>query len=119
MVIKRKKEALMSVWDNLKNKLDTGLEGSKKVFSAAKEKAQDLGEKGVVKVELTQLRSKKDHLYKEVGAKVHLLLGIEGRGSVSLKTAELKPLFEELTELEESIQQKEILLQKEEEKNEN
>ncbi|WP_028974080.1 hypothetical protein [Spirochaeta cellobiosiphila] len=97
----------MSLWDDVKERFSYGVRGSKRAISIAKEKAQDLGEKSVIHLELTQLRQDLDKTYKQLGKTVKSILMDQGRGSVSLKTAELKDLWTLIEDIEGNITIKE------------
>jgi hypothetical protein len=76
--------------------LKSGVQSSKKIFSGARERAKDLGDYSVLALEVKQLQARHDDLITQLGALTFHLLNIEGKGSVSARTPELKELLEEI-----------------------
>ena len=58
----------MDFWDRIKTTIDKGLEGSRDVLGRARDKAQDLGERGVLRVEILQLENQAEKLVGKLGA---------------------------------------------------
>ena len=102
----------MSFWKGVEEVLNQGLSVSKEAFDKAKEKAKELGDKGVTKLEITQLEREASRKSLELGKKVYELLVKEGKNTVSKNTPEIKSLIAELKDLEERVNKKEKELKK-------
>ena len=80
----------------MENGLKSGISSSKKFFEKAKDKAKDIGDYSVLVLEVKQLQTKHDELVSQLGALCYHLLMIEGKGSISSRSPELKDLLVDL-----------------------
>jgi hypothetical protein len=102
----------MGFWDRMKEVLDKSIETSKDVLIKAKEKAQELGEKGVLKYEIMQLEKNAEKKLALLGAKTFELLVKEDKNSISKSTQGVKEILEDIKDIEEKIDGKEEALKK-------
>lgn len=86
--------------------LKTGVESSKKLFEKAREKARDIGDYGVLSLEVKQLQSRHDDLVAKLGSVTFHLLEVEGRSSVSSRTPEIKELISGIASTSEMLASK-------------
>ena len=61
----------MDFWDRMKNALEKGLEGSKDLLGKVKDRTQDLGERGVLRIEILQLENLAEKLVGKLGARCY------------------------------------------------
>lgn len=102
----------MDFWERFRTTVDKGVESSRGVLEKAQERAKDLGEKGVIRFEIMQLESRVEKLTTKLGARTFEALVKEGRNTVSGKTAGVKELIEELSDVEARIKEKEEALER-------
>jgi hypothetical protein len=86
-----------------------GISTSREVLSRAKDKAQELGEIGLAKYEISQLEKQAQQLFGRLGMAVFDKLAVKGQASVSREA--VKELVAELQEIRKKIEQKEGDLQ--------
>lgn len=96
----------MDFLNKAKETLNKGIEASSKAFSKAKDTAKDLGDKGVIRVEIMQLQKKEEVLIKELGELTYELLQVEGKGSISAKTAGIKEKIDDLVTAKDAIRKR-------------
>lgn len=97
----------MSFWDNLKDFVDKSIETSGKAFNELGEKTKELGQKGVIKVEIAQLRSKFKQQSDKLGLTVYELFTKQEKDSVTRRNQTVAPIIDAMQELEKLIEQKE------------
>ena len=102
----------MGFWDRMKEVLDKSIETSRDVLIKAKEKAQELGEKGVLKYEIMQLEKNAEKKLALLGAKTFELLVKEDKNTISKSTEGLKEILDDIKDIEEKIDGKEEALKK-------
>jgi hypothetical protein len=86
-----------------------GLHASREVLARAKDKAQELGEAGLLRYELSQLERQARQLFGRLGMEVFDRLAVKGQATVSREA--VKELVAELEEVKKKIEQKEGDLQ--------
>jgi vacuolar-type H+-ATPase subunit I/STV1 len=91
----------------MKDLLDQGVVATKEFAVKAGAKAQDLGERGVLMVEIKQLEGKAQKLLSRMGNEVYRIFEEKNEDSISRNQAEIKTIMEELTALRDSIEKKE------------
>ncbi len=101
---------MSSFFDKMKKYVDKGVEVSKDAFSKAGEKAQDLGEKGVLKIEIKQLESKAAHECMSLGTKVYELLVTGKQESVTADDGQISGILSEITRLKDEVAKREAEL---------
>jgi tRNA(Ile)-lysidine synthase TilS/MesJ len=101
----------MDFWDRVKNAMDKGLEGSRDILTRVKERTQDLGERGVLRIEIAQLENQAEKLLGQLGARTYEALVEESAPSVSTSTRELSEVFDEIDVVRKQIAEKEAALE--------
>lgn len=99
----------MGIWERMEQLIGQGLHASSEVLARAKDKAQELGEAGLLRYELAQLERQAQQLFGRLGMAVFDRLAVRGQATVSREA--LKELVAELVEVRKKIQQKEGDLQ--------
>jgi hypothetical protein len=89
--------------DKMKDYFNKGVEVSKDALSKASEKAQDLGEKGVLKLEISQLENKAEKEFISLGKKVYELFIIDGQTSLSAADGQISGIIGEITRLKNEV----------------
>lgn len=102
----------MDFMQKLQSSLSQGLDSSRELLGKAREKAKDLGEKGVLRFEILQLERQAADLMGKLGARVFDLLNLQKQGTVSAKTEGVKELIQEIDDVKRVIEQKEVALKK-------
>ena len=101
----------MDFWDRMKNAFEKGLESSRDVLGKAKDRAQDLGERGVLRLEILQLENQAEKLVGKLGARTYEVLVNEGVEQVDRDTTGISDLIREIDELHERIKEKEAAIE--------
>lgn len=94
----------MGFWDRMDELVNQGLESSRELLGKAKDKARDLGEKGLLKYEILQLERQAQAKITQLGAQVYEKLGIKEQSTVGREA--LRGLLDEIQELKERIETK-------------
>ncbi len=100
----------MSIFDDMRSILDSGVEGSKKAIEGARERLKRLGDEGVTNLDIRQPRSEKERLLRELGRSVYHSFSVEERKTVSPKTAGINELLQEIDQIVATLAQKEAAL---------
>jgi hypothetical protein len=100
----------MTFIERMKELLDQGVAVSKDFAVKAGAKAQDLGERGVMMVEIRQLEGQAQKLLGRLGAEVYQAFTEKGDESVSANDVAIKPLLSGIASARESIEKKEAEL---------
>ena len=101
----------MDFWDRMRNAFDKGLQGSKDLLSKAKDRAQDLGERGVLRFEILQLENQAEQLVGKLGARAYEALIIEKLERVDRNTDGIRELIDEIDTMHATIREKEAALE--------
>ena len=101
----------MEFWDRVKTTIDKGLEGSRDVLGRARDKAQDLGERGVLRVEILQLENQAEKLVGKLGAVAYEILVVDGQDQLTKDAAGVRNLIDEINDVQVRIKEKEGLLE--------
>lgn len=102
----------MDFIDKVQGALSQGLEGSRDLFGKAREKAKDLGEKGVIRFEILQLERQAAELMGKLGTRVFEVLVFQKHNTVSAKTEGVRDLIQEIERVKTQIEQREAMLKK-------
>ncbi|MDR2446149.1 MAG: hypothetical protein LBD58_02480 [Treponema sp.] len=89
-----------------------GLQASKELISKASDKAQDIGEKGKLTLEIKKLEFKAQKLTAQLGVEVYAALVEQKLASVNLSTPAIKDIIYELDALQKEIDKNEAKLGK-------
>jgi len=98
----------MAFWDRMEELVNQGLESSRDLLGRAKDKARDLGEKGLLKYEILQLERQAQAKLTQLGAQVYEKLAIKEQATVGREA--LRGLLEEIQELKERVEAKQEAL---------
>lgn len=102
----------MDFWDRMKGAIDKGVDSSRDLFGRAREKAKDMGERGVVRFEIMQLESQAEKLVAKLGSLTYEQLSDDPIAMVSRTSPGISELLEEIKEARARISEKEAALQK-------
>jgi hypothetical protein len=95
----------------MKDLLDQGAQASKEFLSKAGAKAQDLGERGVLTLEIKQLEGQGRKLLERLGNQVYRVLAEENAESVAASDPAVKDIISELGALKVAIEKRESELE--------
>jgi hypothetical protein len=87
--------------------IDKGLDASRDFAKRAGEKAKELGEKGVLKLEIAQLESRAEKLVAKLGAEVYASMVDRNVPTVSRDAAAISGILTQIEELRTSIEGRE------------
>ena len=102
----------MDFWARMRETLDKGLETSRDLYSRAREKAQDLTDRGILRFEVNQLENEAEKLIAKLGSRTFEVLVREGQNTVSKKTAGIHELIDEIEAVPARVKEKEATLEK-------
>jgi hypothetical protein len=91
----------------MKELLDQGAQVSKDFLNKAGAKAQDLGERGVLTLEIKQLESQGRKLLERLGNQVYRILAEEGSESVAVSDPAIKDILSDLASIKGAIEKRE------------
>ena len=97
----------MKFWERMQQVIDQGIETSKDVLNKAKDKAKDLGEKGILKFDIMKLEKQAEKNLLLLGSKVFELLVEKGEEAVKKDDKTIKALIDEILGIKEKIEEKE------------
>ncbi|HEC61316.1 MAG TPA: hypothetical protein ENI27_03570 [bacterium] len=95
----------MGFWDRIEETINQGLQSSREVLKQAKDKARDLGEKGVLKYEMAQLERQAEKKLAQLGTRVYGKLVDKGQATVSREVC--KDLVDDILDLKKRVEDKE------------
>jgi hypothetical protein len=101
----------MDFWDRVKSAMDKGLEGSKELLSKAKDRTQELGERGVLRVEIMQLENQAEKLLGQLGTRAYEALVTEGHDSITTSTDGVSEVIAKIDDVRQQIGEKEAALE--------
>ena len=99
----------MGIWDRMGQLLGQGLQASGEALARAKDKAQELGEIGLLKYEISQLEKQAAKLFGRLGLAAFERLAVKGQATLSREA--VQDLLAELVDVKKKIEQKEGDLQ--------
>ncbi|HAP43552.1 MAG: hypothetical protein A2087_10170 [Spirochaetes bacterium GWD1_61_31] len=97
----------MAFVDQMKAWIDKGLAVSKEALANLGDKAHQLGEKGVLKMEISQLRSQIVKQSARLGMEVYDILVEKGHKTVSRETTGISEILDKIKELDKHKDEKE------------
>lgn len=97
----------MNFSDRMKELLDQGVAASKEFAVKAGAKAQDLGERGVLMIEIKQLESQAQKLVGRLGAEVYQAFSERGEQTITAEDTTVKSILAEIAAARDSIERKE------------
>jgi hypothetical protein len=110
-MMQEERGGIMTFSERMKELLDQGVAASKEVAVKAGAKAQELGERGVLMLEIRQLESQAQKLIGRLGAEVYHTLTEKGEQSLPASSPTIQPFLLEISSLRELIEQKEAELE--------
>ena len=100
----------MSFSDRMKEMLDQGFAASKEFAVKAGAKAQDLGERGILMIEIKQLENQAQKLLTRLGTETYLAFADRDMPVIEREAVEFRTILNELAILKESVEKKEAEL---------
>jgi len=100
----------MTFSERMKELLDQGVAASKEFALKAGAKAQDLGERGILLLEIKQLEGQAQKLMGKLGNEAYRAFAERGQDTLDKNTPEVETLLADITNVRESIEQKETEL---------
>jgi ABC-type transporter Mla subunit MlaD len=91
----------------MKDLLDQGAQVSREFLSKAGAKAQDLGERGVLALEIKQLEGQARKLLEQLGNQVYRILIEEGAESLSASEPAIKAILSDLSSIKGAVEKRE------------
>jgi len=102
----------MNLWERMQKVVNQGLESSKEFLDKAKVKAQELGEKGLLKFDIMQLENQVQKCLLQLGSKVFETFVKDNNDKVSKNDQSVSPILKEIMDLQKKIEEKEENLKK-------
>ncbi|WP_428769013.1 hypothetical protein V1L52_09250 [Treponema sp. HNW] len=90
----------------MKTLVDQGVDASQKALSKAGSKIQELGDKGITKIELTRLESQSKKCFERLGLIVYDNLACKQKASVGVKNAEIASVIAEIEHLKAEMERR-------------
>jgi flagellar capping protein FliD len=103
----------MGFRERMEEIINQGVSSSRELLDKAKEKAKDLGERGIIKYELMQLEKQAEKQLARLGGQVYEKLVSKKQATVSREA--MKDLLTDISDLKQRIEEKEEILAREEE----
>ncbi len=100
----------MTFSERMKDLLDQGVAASKEFAIKAGAKAQDLGERGILMLEIKQLEGQAEKLIARIGNEVYKTFVERDENTLTRDDPEIKGILTELARVRETIEQKETEL---------
>ena len=100
----------MTFAERMREMIDQGVAASKEFAAKAGAKAQDLGERSVLMLEIKQLESQAQKSISRLGAEAYQTFVERGETTLSADSAPVKTILSEIATTRESIEQKEAEL---------
>jgi hypothetical protein len=100
----------MTFSERMKDLLDQGLTVSKEFAVKAGAKAQDLGERGILMLEIKQLEGQAQKLLARLGNEAYIAFTERDQPAIDREAVEFRTLLNELAILKEAIEKKETEL---------
>jgi len=96
----------MAFSDRMRDLLDQGWTASKELAVKAGAKAQDLGERGILMLEIKQLEGQAQKLLSKLGNEVYKASEESGQTSIDISAPEYKGIIDEITSVKNAIEKK-------------
>jgi hypothetical protein len=100
----------MTFSERMKTVFEQGIEASKDIAAKAGAKAQDLGEKGVLKVEIMQLEAQAKKWVERLGSEACRVFVEQGQETLAADDPVVKGILGEIVAARDAIEQKEAAL---------
>jgi len=100
----------MTFGEQMKNLLDQGWAASKDFAMKAGEKAQDLGERGILMWDIKQLENQAQKLISRLGSETYIAFTEHNQEAIERNAVEFRTILEEISLVREQIEKKEAEL---------
>jgi len=100
----------MTFSERMKELIDQGMAASKEFAIKAGAKAQDLGERGILMLEVKQLEGQAQKLMGRLGNETYKAFAEQGKDSIEKDLPEVKSLLDDIAGVREKIEGKETEL---------
>lgn len=90
--------------NKMKDLVDQGFDVSQKALAKAGNKIQELGDKGITKIELTRLESQSRKCFAQLGLLVYDAFVCEGKASITAKNTEVAAVLDEIEHLKHEME---------------
>jgi len=100
----------MTFGERMKELMDQGLAASKEFAVKAGAKAQDLGERGILMLEIKQLESQAQKLLSRMGDDAYIAFTEKDQTSIDREQVEFKTTLREIALIKDAIEKKETEL---------
>ena len=97
----------MTFSERMKDLLEQGWTASKEFAIKAGEKAQDLGERGILMWDIKQLESQAQKLISRLGSEAYAAFTERGQTTIDKDSIEFRIILDELSQIREQIEKKE------------
>jgi len=97
----------MTFSERMKAVLEQGWAASKEFAIKAGEKAQDLGERGILMWDIKQLENQAQKLLSRLGNEVYIAFTERNQETIERGAAEFRTILEELTAIKDQVEKKE------------
>jgi hypothetical protein len=97
----------MTFSERMRDALEQGWAVSKELAAKAGAKAQDLGERGILMLEIKQLENQAQKLLSRMGTEAYFAFTDKGQGTINREDLPFKTFIEELGILKDAIEKKE------------
>jgi len=97
----------MTFSQRMKELLEQGWNASKEFAIKASEKAQDLGERGILMWDIKQLENQAQKLISRLGSEAYVAFTERGNSTIDKDAVEFRVILDELTQIREQIEKKE------------
>ena len=103
------------IGEKMKGLLEQGAQTSKDLASKAGAKAQNLGEQGILALDIKKLKGQVGKLTDRLGKEVYEMFTKQGAGAISPEDPAVKAIMDEIAATKESIDRKEAELREKKE----
>ena len=100
----------MTFSERMKDLLDQGMAATKEFAVKAGAKAQDLGERGILMLDIKQLEGKAQKLLGRLGNEAYKAFAERDQKSIKRSTPEIEAILAEIADVRDAIDQKEAEL---------
>ncbi|MDR0324133.1 MAG: hypothetical protein LBI12_06790 [Treponema sp.] len=100
----------MTFSERMKEVLEQGWAASKEMAAKAGAKAQDLGERGMMMLEVKQLESQAQKLIARLGSETYIAFTEQDKSSIDREAVEFRTILDEIAVVKDAIEKKETEL---------
>jgi len=100
----------MTFGDRMKDVLEQGWAASKDLAAKAGAKAQDLGERGILMLEIKQLENQAQKLLTRLGSEAYIAFTEHDKSAIDRDAVEVRTILGEIAVVKDSIEKKETEL---------